>query len=1082
MKKGVLLFAILVAIGSLSLSRQSFAQTRAISGKVTSSDDGQPVVGATVVIKGTNKGTATDGEGNYSIDIPEGNQTLVFRFVGMIPQEVQPTGNTLNVALKPDVTQLQEMVVTFNGIRREKRALGYSAPTINAEELMQGQSTSPLNALAGKIAGVNITTTAAAPNSSSRIVLRGGSSITGNNQALMVVDGIPIDNTSKVGGQGIGGISDLTTIDFGNRGNDINPTDIASVTVLKGPAAAALYGSRASNGAIIITTKRGTKGQKKNEVIVNSSVTFSNILKLPDYQNEYGQGWGGVDPKENGSWGDKFDGQVREWGQEIDGVRQKKPYVALKDNVKDFFETGAMYNNNVAFSGGGEKTSYYLSLNSLNSDGPLPGNSDNYDKYGARFNGTADLSNKFSSSISIGYNKISANVTQGGQGGGSVWQEVIQTPRDIPLSSLGDLSNKYNSFGSYVDDDGVLRENIYGYYGAYTQNPYYVLKNYKNLDDLDRVVGSISISYKPLDWLSVVERVGVDAYSDRRRLKYPKYRVAPADVTSGNYSAADNTQVSNGKYEEDNYNLNEITNDLMVTAEKQFSSDFHASLMVGHNVRQRTYTESEVSTNVSGGLVVPDWYNLDNSNGPVSTYNRYEQRRLVGVYSELNLDYKEMLFLGATARNDWSSTLPQQHNSFFYPSVNGSFVFTELLKGTGFGENILNYGKVRASWAQVGNDADPYLLSTVFTKTILETGFVSGVGTFPFNNIPGITQDKYIGNPDLKPEITSAYEVGTELNFLNSRLSVDFSYYRNRSKNQILNIPISTTTGFEFKSVNGGVVENRGIELSLRGIPVQTTSGLTVELYGTYTRNHNEVVSLMEGVKQVVIGGFNGMSIVAAVGQPYGTFYAQDLARDDQGRVIVADNGLPKLTDSSVYLGSYNPKYQASWGASVRYKGWGLNLLFETKQGGKFHSQTKSLLEFVGASAETGGNRDPEIWPNSVYENGEGKYVENTQYKYQKIDYYSNQIPAGQDVVDASYIRLQEASLTYHLPTRILDRTPFGDLAIGIFGNNLLLWTAKQNQFVDPEVNSAGAGNVQGFDFRAQPSLRNYGVNLKVTF
>lgn len=1058
---------------------QVLAQTRTITGKVTSAEDGQPLIGAAVLVKGTSIGTVTNAEGSYTIKPPDNATTLVFRLVGMKEQEIPISGNTINVTLGVDVTRLTETVVTANAIRRDKSSLGYAAPTIKAEELTQGRSTSVLNSLSGKVAGVNITSTASAPGSSSRIVLRGGSSISGNNQALMVVDGIPIDNSSVMGNSDTrtGGTDARSSVDFGNRGNDINPDDIESISILKGPAAAALYGSRASNGAIIITTKSGRRGTK-NEVTVSSTVTFSNVLKLPTYQNQYGQGAGGEpDPRENFSWGPEFNGENTEWGQMINGKRLSKPYVAQPDNVRKFFELGRAIDNNVSFSGGGEKTTYYMSFNSLNSDGVMPVNNDAYNRYGVRFNGSSQFTNNFYASISVNYTKIRSNMIQGGQGPGSVYDNVIQTPRDIPLDKMGDLRNPYYSYGGFFN---AGQQETFGYYGAYTKSPYFVLQNYRNENDVDRITGNITVGWKPLEWLDVVERVGGDIYADRRRLKYPKYFYVPADDQTDLYQQTD-PGTSVGLYEEDNYNLSEITHDLMITAKKNFGTDFTASLMVGHNVRQRTLTRLEASTNQSNGMVVPGWYNLDNSNGPVYTFDDYSQRRLVGLYSQLTLGYRDMLYLDVTARNDWSSTLPKGNNSFFYPSVSGSFIFTELMKGSKINE-ILNYGKLRASWAQVGNDANPYLLGTYFIKTSIDGSF--GQTIFPFNGVPGLTQDARIGNPDLKPEITTAFEVGTELNFLDNRLSVDFSYYQNKSKNQILIIPISEVTGFRSKVINGGVVENKGVELSLRGIPLRTAGGFTLELFGTYTRNRSVVKNLLEGIRQVSLGGLSDMSVVAAEGMPYGTFYAQDLQHDPQGRVIVdQESGLPLLTSSSVYLGSYNPKWQGSLGANMSYKGFTLNVLFDTKQGGKFFSRTKDLSDFVGTAAETAdGGREPRVWPNSVYDDGTGKFVSNTDAKYDPYVYFTSVIPFGRHVIDASYIKLREASLNYRISKSALNKTPFGDITVGIFGNNLFLWTPSENKFADPEINSAGANNLQGFDFTAQPSLRNFGFNVKVSF
>lgn len=1062
----------------------AFAQQRTITGTVTGKGDGLPMPGVSVRIKGATGGTSTDANGKYTISVPAG-AVLEFSSIGFSSKS-QPVGTsatTLNVSLEDDSRTLGEVVVTANAIKREKRTLGYSAPTIKNEELTEGGSPSVINSLSGKVPGVNVTSTSGAPGSSSRVVLRGGSSISGSNQALIVVDGVPIDNSSV-----IGGASSLASVDFGNRGNDLSPDDIASVTVLKGPAAAALYGSRASNGALVITTKSGKKNAEKTSITFNTNNTFSSILKLPDFQNEYGQGYYETisadgksatyttDFKENWSWGAPFTGAMQEWGQEIGGVRQMKPYSAVKNNVRDFFDTGFATDNNLSLSGGGEKTTFYLGLNSLNSNGIYPGKKDEYNKYGVRFNGTADLGNKFTAGISFNFSKIDANQVGGGQGNASVFNNVLQSPRDIDIKGLSDLNNPYNAYGYTLN--GVNYPNSYGYYGAYTQNPYWILENYNNYNDVGRVTGNFNLGYKPTSWLNVTERVGIDNYNDRRRTESPKYNFVDADQTA-EYAGV-NRRSSNGAYQIDQYNVTEFVHDLMVTATHKFNEDFEGSLMVGNNIRQRQTNTMSSATNASGGLVVPGWYNLANSNGPVNIATDYmSKRRLVALYADLNLSYKSFLFLQATGRNDWSSTLPVQNNSFFYPSVSGSFVFSELLKESKI-SNILTYGKIRSSWAQVGNDTDPYQLLTIFNKATVNGNFGSTV--FPFGNVTALSAGSTLGNFDLRPEKTSSFEVGTELGFLNNRFSVDFSYYKNNSKDQILSIPIPNSTGYGFSIINAGEVQNKGVELSLRGTPIKTDN-FSWELYGTYTKNKNTVVSLQPGVDQVSLGGFSGMSVVAAVGKSYGEFYGVTTAKDAEGRTIVdAETGIPVNGANAEYLGNYNPDYQASLGTNLNYKQFSLGVLFDTKQGGVFYSRTRDILGFNGTSLETGGERIGTIYPNSVYLDAAGNSVPNTTVGYNKQDYFGDSRPAGTNIVDASYIKLRSASLSYQFTKDQLKRSPFGALSVGIYGNNLFIWTAKENQFADPEINSAGAGNVQGFDFTAQPSVRNYGINVKVSF
>jgi TonB-linked SusC/RagA family outer membrane protein len=1069
---------ILLAIGlCLVVFSQVFAQNRTVTGMVTDKQDGGPMPGVTVKVKGTQTGTITDGAGKYALTVPQ-NATLVFSFLGYISAELPvPASGVLNAGLSADTRALSEVVVTSQGIRREKRTLGYSAPTVNNVELTQGENPSVLTSLTGRVAGVNITSASNTPGSSTRIVLRGGSSITGDNQALMVVDGVPIDNSSIVAGA-----SSLTAVDFGNRGNDIDPNDVESITVLKGPAAAALYGSRASNGAVMITTKSGANRAKKLEITLNSTNTFSSVLKLPTFQNEYGQGYmsgsatsagyvtGIDDASDNFSWGAPFTGKTEPWGQEINGVNQMKPYSALPNNIKDFFTTGFAADNNIGISSGDDKSSFYLSLNSLNSNSIYPGNSDTYDKYGVRFNGKTRLANNFTASVNFNYNKIQANTPSGGQNANGIWNSLMQTPRDIPINTMGDLNNKYNGYNPIT--------NTYGFYGAFVLNPYWALQNFSNLDDVNRVTGDVNLSYKPVKWLSIVERIGVDSYSDRRKLISPKYDFEPADESGAGLWIP---ETNNGSYEVDQFNVNEVVHDLMVTATHKFGN-FNASLLLGNNIRERSTTANLTSTNTSGGLVVPGWYNLENSNGPVDVIaDNISIRRLVGFYADLNLSYKDYLFLEGTLRNDRSSTLPLDNYSYFYPSVSGSFVFSELLKNSALAD-FLSYGKLRSSFARVGSDTNPYELLTTYGKTTINGSF--GSTTFPFGNVPALQVGSTLGNATLKPEQTTSFEIGTELAFLRGRLSVDFSYYVNDSKNQIISIPIPNSTGYGFNTVNAGEIQNKGIELSMSGTPIKTND-FSWELFGTFTKNKSDVLSLPNGVSQVVIGGFNGMGIVAAKGHPYGEFYAVTNQTDAQGRTIVNQtNGQPIPTTTAQYLGSYQPKFQASLGTNIKYKGFALNVLFDVKHGGVLFSDTKSLVDFVGTGIETGGPRFGNPFPNSVYLDATGKSVPNTTVPYSVYNYFTSVITntPGMNIVDASYIKMRSAAISYTFNKTQLKSLPFGALTIGVYGNNLFLWTPKSNAYVDPEVNSSGAGNEQGLDFAGTPSVRNYGINLKVSF
>lgn len=1066
MRKVITLFALILAFVSL----QVHAQDRTITGKVISSQDNLGIPGVSVVEVGNSKnGTVTDIDGKYSVKVSATATQIQFSSMGMKTMVVKlGASNSVDLTMEPDAKKLNEVVVTANAITREKRSLGYATQQVSSVELREGQNTNVIGALQGKIAGVNVSSNSGAVGSSNRIVIRGGTSLTGNNQALLVVDGIPIDNANNRTGDDLN-----NQVDYGNRGNDINPEDIESISVLKGPAAAALYGSRASNGAIMITTKKGKKatagtGKSKTDVTFNSNLTFSSVLKLPEFQNQFGQG--DVDNvyndrRENFSWGEAFNGELRPWGQEINGTQRVKPYSAIENNIKDFFQTGITANNSVAFSGGSEKSTYYMSIGATNNKGVVPTSS--YDKYNVRFNGSSELSNHLTSSINVNYTNISSVLPTGGQKEASIYDQLLQTPRDIPITESEDLTNIFNGYDDIT--------HTYGFYGAYTTNPYFVLNNFKNTNDVDRILGNFAVTYSKWSWLSITNRFGGDIYSDRRYQKWKKYEYAPID---GFY--AGNDQVFQGKYSEDLFNLTSYVNDLMLNFNHKFSEKIKGTLVLGQNVRQSTLLNTTAQTNAQGGLALPDFYNLSNSNGKASVVNSSIKSRNVGYYADLNLSYSNYLFLGVTARADKSSTLPTDNNSYFYPSVNGSFVFSELMKESAR-EKWMSYGKIRASYAKVGNSAPAYVTGNKFDKTLIDGGW--GSTQFPLGDVIGYSVFNQLGNPELKPEYTTAFEIGTELGFFKDRITVDFSYYQNNSKDQIIPLALAPSTGFTSRYINTGEVQNTGIELAIKGTPILTKGGLKVELFATYTKNTNEVVSLYQGVDQLIIGGFSQMAIVAQVGKPYGAFYGIDLLTDPQGHVVVDENsGLPKTTTNLIYKGNYQPDFLASFGTNITYKGWTLNALFDMKSGGLFYSRNKDIMDFVGTSKETTtNNREDYVWENSVIQNADGSYSTNT-VPFHQYDYYTAVIPAGQHLVDASYVKLRELAIGYTFPSKWLDKTPFGSATLGVFGNNLFIWTPESNEFGDPEQNSSGSSNAQGFDFTSNFSQRNYGVNLRVTF
>ena len=1034
---------------AVSLHTGLFAQNSTITGKVTSAEDGAAVPGANVVVKGTTTGTVTDAEGRYSISAP-GTGTLIFSFIGLVTEEVAVNNQTVvDVQLVSDLQSLQEVVVTANAIEREKKSLGYTVTEIKGDELTKGRERSFVNAMQGKVAGVQIQSNSGAPGSSTRVVIRGGTSITGNNQALYVVDGIPIDNSSFGTGDNLN-----NQVDAGNRGNDINPEDIESVSILKGPAAAALYGSRASNGAILITTKSGKNAagrNKKAEVTYSGAYTFDDILRLPKFQNEFGQGaHGDVDLRENWSWGPRFDGQLRPWGQEVEGQQLQKPYVALPDNVREFFDLGRTLQNNLSIAGGNETSNYYLSLGNLNNKGIIPATG--FDRTTIKLTGGTQLSNKLTSSASVNYIRTDGDLSAQGQGDNSPYNQVLQTPRDISLLALKDYTSPFND--------------INGFYSPYLVNPWFVLNENFYTSTMDRLIGNVQVGYKPLKWLDVTYRIGTDLYTDRRRQGFAIRRPV----------GQNEDVVEPGRYQEATYSVRELTSDLMVTGKRALTDDLNLSVLLGHNIRQRNESQQTGTVNE---LVTPGVFNFDNGNGTPTLFNYQENRRLHGVYADVNFGFRDYLFLGLTARNDWSSTLPRGNNSFFYPGVNASFVFTDAL---GWQGKLLSFGKIRASWAQVGNDASPYALNTYFEKGSITDGYNNSRLNFPLNGTPGFTLGNRIGNEDLKPEISESYEVGTELAFLDNRVSLEAAVYRTNSRNQILPVSIAASSGYTSKLINAGLLTNQGMELGLNATPVKA-GDFTWQLSANFTRNVSQVKELFGNTRQISIGGLGGIDLVAQVGQPYGSFYISPELRDPQGNVVVDPvTGYPRTAASPQIVGNIQPEWFGGLSNTFSYKGLALNVLFDTKQGGKLYSRTMSTQEFVGTSPLTTYNdRQPFVIPGSVVETDPGVYAPNTTPVKSVEQYWTNRNDANY-VIDASYVKLRELSLSYSLPKKLIDRTPFGNVQVGVSGRNLLLWTPEENTYVDPETNSFGNGNNQGFEFTSVPSTRSFGANLRFTF
>lgn len=1032
------------------------AQTRTISGRVTDQTNGGGLPGVTVLLKGTTNGVSTNSDGAFSLSVPESGGTLVFSSVGMTTQErAIGSESQFNVALATDNKQLSEVVVTALGIERSSKTIGYAVQTLKNEELTRASETNAVRSLQGRVAGVQITSASGSAGGATRVQIRGPQSFTGNNQPIYVVDGNVISNAASNSTAGTGG--DLNNgVDLPNRAADIDPNNIAEITILKGPAAAALYGAQAASGAIIITTKKGTGTKSNSQINVISAVTFDQVNRLPNFQNTYGSGFDGEYIADyNTSWGARMNGQlVEDWrtvGIKPAGatVTDSIPLRANPNNIRDFFETGTTFNNSVSFAGSNDASNYYISFSDVRTKSVVPFT--NYKRTTVNLTGGTRLFNKVTTQGSINYIKTGGDRGVQGQSNAGIIQTLVNTPRDISLTDQRDYNDpRYNLAGYYLT--------------GFKNNPYFLLDNNRYTDDVDRLLGSASIVYEPTSWLRFTARQSIDVYADRRR-----QRIAPGTISN-----------IAGRYIEDNLFGRFSTTDAFASVTKKLSEDFVLRVNAGMNYQQR-FTER---TTVDGtGIIVPGLYDISNVNTAVPTKGE-SQTRLLGLFGDAQITYRDYLSLNVTARNDWSSTLPKKNRSFLYPSANLSFVFTDALK---LENSVLTSGKLRANVASVGKSADPYSILPIFTRSAVDDGF-NGQYLFPFSSVPGFRVGNVLGNPELKSELTTAWEIGTALSFFKNRLGIDFTYYNSISKDILVAVPISSTSGFTAQTSNAGAMRNRGIELLLTGTPVQLANGFRWDLSLNYTRNRNVVTEVTANTPNISLGGLSSPVLEARVGQPYGSFYGSAMRRDSQGRVVVSPTtGFPLLSPTLQTLGNIQPDYLAGISSTFSYKGLALNVLFDTKQGGKFFSRTITSGYFAGTLEETTANdRQPFVYPNSVILQADGTTIPNSGANAVLADggylYWSQVANAGENqLFDASYVKLREASLSYALPSNLVNKVKLTGIQFSLTGRNLFLWTPSSQRHVDPETSSFGTGNVQGYEFFAFPSTRSYGASLRLT-
>ena len=1075
MRKFLTLFTMLMLSGVLA-----FSQGRTVTGTVND-DAGAPVPFATIAETGTTNATTADANGSFTFN-QNGAGSLTITAVGFIAETVTPTGNTVSVVLTRNASELSAVVVTALGIQRTRNSLPYAAQQVSGESISNTRSGNAAASLSGKVSGVEIRQ-GNGIGGSTNVVIRGTKSLTRSNQALFVIDGVPVDNTiNNTNTTGRGGY------DYGNAGADINPDDIESINVLKGAAASALYGSRAGNGVIMITTKKGQRGMG---ISVNSGVTFGSIDKstYAKYQNQYGAGYGpgyGDDPNHNGFWnffdvdgdgvndlvvpttedasyGEKFDPtlNVFHWDA-FDPTspfyKKSKPWVAAAHTPVDFYENSVSTNNNVNFSGGDEKSNFLLGYTRNDEKGILPNS--NVMKNMVNFNSSYNLTDRLTASASINFSKIDGKGRYGtGYDDWNVNQNFRQwyetnmdvTEQKAAYFRLHD-GNRQNTTWNWADPSVPS-----GLKPIYTDNPYWTRYENYETDSRSRYFGYGSLNYEVTDWLNVMGRVSLDSYDEIQ-----EERSAVGSLSPSSYSRY------NRSFRETNY-------DLMATVNKDLNENFNLKGVLGTNIRRTTSTTIFASTN--GGLVVPKLYSLANSANPMNAPTEsYEPVAVDGYYAGVTLGYQDMLFLDGTFRRDISSTLPEATNAYNYFSVSGGWVFSKNMTNTPW----LSYGKLRANYAGVGNSAPWGSREDIYPIAP------------PFGSAYMYTSASQKNNGDLRPEKTFSKEIGVELAFLKSRLGLDVTYYITNTSDQLMPVNITGATGHASTFRNAGDVENKGIEVSIYATPVKTQD-FSWDIRVNWSKNQNKVVKLFEDAKNLPLGSFQGgVSLNAPLGQPYGQLWGQTWVIDSaSGQRVVKPNGRYAFTPSATNnLGNINPDWIGGVYNNFKYKNIALGFLIDVRQGGSVFSLDTYYGMATGIYPETAmlnelGNpsRDPISEGGGIIVPGvtaDGKpNTKRVNNSYGTYGYAYN--PQSEFVYDASYVKLRELTLTYSLPSSIFENGKvFKGVDFSVFGRNL--WIIHKNMpYADPEENLS-AGNIQGYQSGSYPTTRTIGLNVKLKF
>jgi TonB-linked SusC/RagA family outer membrane protein len=1073
------LLCLLFFIGSMT---GLYAQQREVTGKVTGTD-GNPVPYATVQVKGTTRGTTADQSGNFKLMVDGSDAILQFRSVGFTLKEV-PIGTAAryDVSLAQDNRNLQEVVVTGLGIQRSKKALGYAVQDVKGDDLVKASQGDALRGLAGKVAGMQVTGSGGTPGSSTFIKLRGTNSLTGSNQPLFVIDGIPVDNSQNYSGDPADGDNQvLQGATNTNRGSDINPDDIESITVLKGPAAAALYGIDAANGAIIITTKKGKAG--KIAVDFSTGVSFDVVNRLPKIQKQFVKGSGGIlapfESSSRYSWGPNVDtmfwtGVPNEYDFHGDLVGASDPNANVKftpyDNTNDFWNTGVTYNNSLSFTGGTEAATYRMSVSHNYQSSIVPLQYQQRTAIGLA--GQLKVSEKVRTSANINFTVSNGSMPQNGSNLSGIMLGLTRTPISFDNSNGG---LEPDDPRAYLFSNGLQRSYRNGIY----DNPYWTINNTPYTTAVQRLIGSLQVDWDFIKDFTLTYRIGTDVYSDNRHQFY--------EIQSGAYNG--------GRIFDDRYTYKSVNSDAIVTYAKQISKDFRLDIKVGNNLYSRRMDELYVQ---GDGLTSTGYDNISNATVQKS-YNYVTPYRRISGYFDINLDFKSMLFLELTGRNDWSSTLPPDNNDFFYPSASLGFVFTEL---DGLKSDILSFGKIRASVAQVGKDPGAFLTKSFAEPTTYPDGYTTGI-SFPYDGKGSFSLDNILGNPTLKPEKTVSYEVGLQLQFFRNRLGIDATAYHSKGTDLLVELPIAGSAGFQYVNRNAASIRNNGLEIALTAKPI-VDKAFTWDVFVNYSMNRSKVLSLAAGINQVTVNGFTGTLIAHLPGEPAGVIYAYGWERDDQGRIIVSDAtgdfGYPVVSNIQKRVGNPNPVFLMGLGNTFSYKGFSLYTLVDWKHKGDLWNGTRGSLQAIGTSFYTLDRGKEQVFEGVmghlndageiVHDDGGGEKpgpgaVNTTAVPLDENWYLGNGGGFGAQtetfIDNASFIKLREVTLSYDFPADKFKNSRFlKGINVNLFARNIIIWTPYKG--IDPETSLTGATNAQGIDYFNMPGTSSYGLNFKFKF